>query len=224
MVAQSPPNTYSPQWFASFHMPIRDERTIAEVKFICSVAPLPDFRRIADLCCGMGRHARALAARGYAVTGIDRDPMILAQARRLGGTPRYVDMNLRDYSPEPDEYDAIAIMGQSFGYFDAATNEAVLRRLAFGLRHHGRLILDLWAPDFFHAHQGEHEFQVPAGIVRELKRVEEDRLFVHLIYPSGEHEDFEWQLFSPETIDSVAQRVGTESYLVLHRFRWLDSA
>jgi SAM-dependent methyltransferase len=107
-----------------------------------------------------------LTDRGYSVTAIDRDSTILTQARRLGDSPPYVEMDMRDYSPAPGEHDAIAIMGQSFGHFDAATNEAVLRRLAFGLRHHGRLILDLWAPDFFHAHQGEHEFRVPAGLSR----------------------------------------------------------
>ena len=205
MVAHYPPNTYSPEWFASFHVPIRDDRTKAEVEFISSVAPLPDFRRIADVCCGMGRHARMLAGRGYSVTGLDRDSTILAEARRLGGAPRYVEMDLRDYSPQSSEYDALAIMGQSFGHFDAATNEAVLHRLAFGLRQQGRLILDLWAPDFFYAHQGEHKFQVPTGTVHEMKRVEADRLFVHLTYPTGDQEDFEWQLFTPQTIDTLAQ-------------------
>ena len=208
MVAHSAPNTYSPQWFAAFHAPIRDTRTRAEVEFICSVAPLPDFRRIADVCCGAGRHARALAARGYSVTAIDRDSTILAQARRLGGAARYVEADLRDYSPEPEEYDVLAIMGQSFGHFDAATNEAILCRLTLGLRHHGRFILDLWATEFFHAHQGEHEFQVPDGTVHEMKRVEQDRLFVHLTYPNGNQEDFEWQLFTPRTIDAIARRMG----------------
>jgi SAM-dependent methyltransferase len=213
MVAQCAPNTYSPQWFETFHMPLRDDRTIAEVQFICSVAPLPDFCRLVDVCCGVGRHARLLAARGYSVTGIDRDSTILAQARRLGGGPRYVEIDLRGYSPESSKYDAAAIMGQSFGHFDSATNKAVLHRLASGLRQHGRLILDLWAPDFFLAHQGQHEFHGPAGTVHELKHVEDDRLFVHLLYPSGDQEDFEWQLFTPQTIDGIARRTGLRLFL-----------
>jgi SAM-dependent methyltransferase len=208
MVAHAASNTYSPQWFAAFHAPIRDTRTKVEVEFICSVAPLPDFCRIADVCCGAGRHARALAEHGYCVTAIDRDSTILAQALRLGGATRYVQTDLRDYSPAPDEYDVFAIMGQSFGHFDAATNQAVLCRLALGLRRHGRLILDLWAPAFFHAHQGEHQFHAPDGTVREMKRVNEDRLFVHLIYPNGNQEDFEWQMFTPEAIDTIARAVG----------------
>jgi SAM-dependent methyltransferase len=208
MVAHRAPNSYSARWFASFHLPIQDARTRAEVEFIRSVAPLPDFHRIADVCCGNGRHARALAQLGYSVTGIDRDPAILNGARRLGGGPEYVERDLRDYSPKRGEYDSVVIMGQSFGHFDAATNEAVLRRLGCGLRYHGRLILDLWATEFFRTHQGEHEFGVPDGTVHEKKRVEEDRLFVHLTYPAGEEEDFEWQLFTPDSIDAIGARVG----------------
>src|SRR5436309_7423453 len=141
MVSRVTPNTYSQQWFASFHVPISDARTKAEADFVCSFAPLPDFYRIADVCCGMGRHARTLADRGYLVTGIDRDASVLAKARELGGGPRYIQMDLRDYFPELGEYDAIVILGQSFGHFDPATNAAVLRRLAAGLRRQGRVVL-----------------------------------------------------------------------------------
>jgi len=208
MVSRAGPNTYSQQWFASFHRPISDARTRAEADFVCSVAPLPDFCRIADVCCGMGRHARTLAERGYLVTGIDRDASVLTKARELGGGPRYIQMDLRDYSPETGEYDAIVILGQSFGHFDPGTNAAVLRRLATGLRHRGRIVLDLWDADFFQTHQGERELQVPDGTVHEVKRVEDDRLFIQLSYPDGEQEDFEWQLFTVDAMDAIAGRAG----------------
>jgi len=181
---------------------------MAEADLVCSVAPLPDFCRIADVCCGMGRHARTLADRGYRVTGIDRDASVLTKARELGGRPRYIQMDLREYSPAPGEYDAIVILGQSFGHFDPGTNAAVLRRLAAGLRHRGRVILDLWDADFFQAHQGERELQVPDGAVHELKRVEGDRLFVQLSYPDGEQENFDWQLFTVDAMDAIAGRAG----------------
>jgi SAM-dependent methyltransferase len=38
-------------------------------------------RRLLDLGCGTGSHAVELAARGYGVTGIDRSPAMIAQAR-----------------------------------------------------------------------------------------------------------------------------------------------
>ena len=84
MLINSEPNTYSRHWFESFHTGISDERTTPEVDFISSFAPLPQFRDVIDICCGMGRHARALSKRGYTVTGVDRDFSILARARELG--------------------------------------------------------------------------------------------------------------------------------------------
>jgi len=117
MSVQSDPNAYSNRWFQSFHIGISDTRTAAEVEFICSFAPLPQFRTVADVCCGMGRHARALANRGYSITGIDRDAAMIARARQIGGGPRYFEADLRDYHPEPATYDVVMVMGQSFGPF-----------------------------------------------------------------------------------------------------------
>ena len=99
-------------------------------------------------------------------------------------------------------------MGQSFGHFDAATNQMTLGRLTEGLRHRGRLLLDLWNRNFFESHQGERDFHLPDGAVRETKRVEGDRLFVHLMYPTRDEERFEWQLFTPASMAAVATPLG----------------
>lgn len=42
--------------------------------------------RVLDLACGGGRHLRWLAARGFAVTGVDRDAAALAPLEALGRT------------------------------------------------------------------------------------------------------------------------------------------
>ena len=41
-------------------------------------------------------------------------------------------------------------------------------------------------------------------MVRERKRVEDGRLFVHLDYPDGGYDDFDWELFGREQIISLA--------------------
>jgi SAM-dependent methyltransferase len=154
-----------------------------ETAFVCRCAPLPHFCKLVDVCCGMGRHARALSSRGYSVIGIDRDADAIEKARALAGGPSYVNMEIRDYRPEPGAVDVAIVMSQSFGYFDAITNRDVLRRLAVSVREGGRIILDLWNQEFFAAHQGEREFETPGGVVRERKRLNGDRLFVQLDYP-----------------------------------------
>jgi SAM-dependent methyltransferase len=202
------PNTYSKKWFEFFHVGIDETRTIRETEFICECAPSPEFRKILDVCCGMGRHARALSDRGYSVTGIDRDTDAIAKARELGGGPEYVVADIREYAPEADAFDAITVMGQSFGHFDPETNRNILRRLAAGVRESGRIILDLWNPEFFKAHQGDRELETSRGVVRENKRVDDDRLFVRLDYPDGADEQFEWQMFMPQQMEQLASSVG----------------
>jgi SAM-dependent methyltransferase len=202
------PNAYSRQWFEFFHVGIDESRTARETEFICACAPLPDFRNVLDVCCGMGRHARTLSDRGYSVTGIDRDADAITKARELGGGPKYVVADIRDYQPGSETFDAAIVMGQSFGHFDAATNRDLLRRLATGVRTRGRIIFDLWNPEFFAAHQGEREIETSRGVVRENKRVADAQLFVQLDYPDGAHEQFEWQLFTPEQMTQLAESVG----------------
>ena len=198
------PNAYSRQWFEFFHIKIAEARTIQETTFVGHCAPLPNFARIADVCCGMGRHARVLSSCGYAVTGIDCDEHAIVKARELAGGPDYMIADIREYQPEQNAFDAIIVMGQSFGHFDAQTNRAVLGRLTTGLRKGGRLILDLWNPEFFAAHQGQRELHTPGGVVGENKCIRDDRLLVHLEYPDGKREQFEWQLFTPQRMAALA--------------------
>jgi SAM-dependent methyltransferase len=203
-----PSNSYSSRWFEFFHAGIGDERTKREVEFICAMAPLPDFRRVLDVCCGMGRHARALAARGYSVIGIERDAVAISRARAAGGGPDYLQADVRDYRPDRSACDLVIVMSQSFGYFDAAGNRELLGRLAAGVRDGGRIILDLWSPDFFACHQGERDLELAGGVVRETKTVKDSRLFVRLDYPDSARDAFEWQLFTPSELRSLAESVG----------------
>ena len=205
---RSESNAYSHRWFEFFDGDIDEARTIKESTFVCRCAPLPEFRKVADVCCGTGRHARALCRLGYAIIGIDRDVDATAKARELAGRPSYLQADIREYQPNPGSFDVAIVMSQSFGYFDATTNRRVLDRLASGVRERGRVILDLWSQEFFAAHQGERKFEKPNGIVRETKHVDDDRLFVHLDYPNGDQDEFEWQLFSPSQIIAMAQSTG----------------
>lgn len=202
------PNAYSHRWFEFFHFGIPDARTAREITFICECAPLPQFQRVLDVCCGMGRHARALSSQGYSIVGVDRDRDAITRARDLGGGPTYVHADVREYAPPSAAFDIAIVMSQSFGHFDRATNFDVLRRLGAGLRTRGRLILDLWSPQFFEVHSGDSDFDTASGTVRERKRVDGDRLLVDLEYPDGGQDRFEWQLFSPDQMAAFAHATG----------------
>ena len=217
---KSEPKKYSAQWFEFFHAGIDEARTNREIEFIRATVPRPEFQRILDVCCGMGRHARALSSLGYSLVGVDRDAQAISTARELQGGPEYVQADIRDYRPGPTKFDASIVMGQSFGHFDHSANQLVLSQIANCIRDGGRVVLDLWNPDFFVAHQGERELKTSQGNVREIKRVEADRLSVELDYPDGTQEKFEWQLFSPAQMERLAAAAGLH---VLHSCSGFDS-
>jgi SAM-dependent methyltransferase len=45
---------------------------------------IPQGGSVLDVACGAGRHMRYLAARGYSVTGVDRNPEAVAMAKASG--------------------------------------------------------------------------------------------------------------------------------------------
>ncbi|MES3021081.1 MAG: class I SAM-dependent methyltransferase [Pseudomonadota bacterium] len=54
--------------------------------WVARFAPLAEPGPVLDLACGGGRHARLFAARGHAVSALDRDPAALALASGPGIT------------------------------------------------------------------------------------------------------------------------------------------
>lgn len=142
-----------PEWFtrffdAAYVAQLRDEKppehTRAEVDFVVRRLGLPRGARILDVPCGYGRHAGALARRGFAVVGVDLSRAMLAEARRRfteGPRLRFRRRDMRRIAFR-DEFDAVVNLYTSFGYFTRAQNEAVLRRMARALKPGGRLIVD----------------------------------------------------------------------------------
>lgn len=54
---------------------------------------------VVDAYCGIGTRARALAAQGATVTGIELDAQAVLEAERLGGGPRYLQARVEDVLP-----------------------------------------------------------------------------------------------------------------------------
>jgi len=119
--------------------------TDAEIAFILRHLPLHPPARILDVPCGSGRHALALARKGFTVTGVDLAEAALSRARRSAETTglavRFVHSNMLEFeASEPS--DALICMGNSIGYCEPALTCRLLRRFATALRRGGRLILD----------------------------------------------------------------------------------
>jgi SAM-dependent methyltransferase len=201
---------YSPTWYQLFLQPIAREQTEREVGFVARWLPLLGYRAVLDLCCGHGRHARALAERGYHITGVDANAAALATARRLSSDSIiYLQHDMRHLAELPDTFDAIICLWQSFGYFDAATNADILRQIGQKLRPGGRLVLDIYHRGFFERNQGTRSFERDGRLISETKRMNGDRLTVTLDYgPDVPQDSYAWQLFSPDDIAALAQQHG----------------
>jgi len=203
-------NRYSDTWFGVFLDTIPEEQTAAEIAFLQHWLPLPAYRTVLDLGCGSGRHARPLGAAGYAVTGLDSHPAALAAARQAGGAGvAYVAGDIRALAGLPGPCDAVISLWQSFGYFDPATNAAVLAGIARTLRPGGRFVLVEFHPAFFAAHQEPRTFRRGGRTIGETGALIGHRLTVRLDYgPDRAPDVFAWELYTPDEIVALAREVG----------------
>jgi SAM-dependent methyltransferase len=206
-------NTYSARWRSTFTPDAA--RTVAEVEFLERSLPLPAFRRVLDVCCGQGRHSRALASAGYRVTGIDRDPDALAVAARRAPEAEFLQLDLRDLGTLPADFDAAISLWQSFGFFDDAGNEDALQATAERLRSGGRVVLDVFNRRFFESNPDQRTF---GSDVHETRHLEDGRLTVRLEFDDGHADEFSWRVYAPDELTAIAARVGLRPLVVCASF------
>lgn len=100
---------------------------------------------VLDLGCGPGRYALEFARRGYRVTGVDRTPSYLKEARdRAAGEGlevEFVEGDMRTFGASA-AYDLVLNMA-TFGYFeDHEENLLVLRRTQDVLKPGGATVIE----------------------------------------------------------------------------------
>lgn len=144
---------YDHDYFAYRYQPRLDEIPAEEVDFVFDRGLLDrvtDRRpRVFDICCGVGRHARPLAARGCEVIGVDLAAKNIQAATEqtekdgLSDRCRFHQADIRTFDP-PRDCDLAINIFTSFGYFESDRADAVLlAKAAESLRPGGRFILDV---------------------------------------------------------------------------------
>lgn len=126
------------------------ERDDAEAEraadFIERVADPQPEAEVLDVACGRGRHARALARRGYRVTGFDLSTRSVETARQRareeGLDITFCEHDMREVFCDGCA-DGVVNLFSSFGYFDEeADHQRAVDAMAAALRPEGWLVQD----------------------------------------------------------------------------------
>ena len=126
-----------------------EDLTRREVDFLVAALSLRGSETILDLACGGGRHSLELARRGFTVVGLDAAAPVLAHARAAAAAEdlsvSFVQGDMRALSFDA-RFDLVLVMNSSIGFFDDATNAAVIAGCARALAPGGRLLLQCINP------------------------------------------------------------------------------
>jgi SAM-dependent methyltransferase len=179
--------------------------TAQEADFLEEVLALPAGARILDVGCGPGRHALELAARGYAVTGIDISPRFLEIARTEAANRElqvaFFECDARQM-PFADEFDAvISICQGGFGLM-GDDDALILKRMAEAAKPGSAVALTAFSA-FFDASgmREEASFDVDKGVVFESMLVRDEE--------GKEHSFDAWtSVFTPRELRLLAIGCG----------------
>jgi D-alanine-D-alanine ligase len=123
-----------------------NNNTTQDVDLLIRHAGLEVNDRILDLCCGQGRHCLELARRGFRkVTGVDRSRYLIRLARRRAKQQNlavsFHEGDARKFQLKTSDFHCVALMGNSFGYFDQEEDDlAILRSVHRSLGPGGGVI------------------------------------------------------------------------------------
>ncbi len=122
-------------------------QTDQEVAGLIEMLALAPAQRIADICCGYGRHLVRLARHGYGVVGMDISPMMLelaqAQLARAGVETPLIQADARELPFADRSLDVVLNLFNSFGYCACdEENQRILNEAARVLQAGGKLLLD----------------------------------------------------------------------------------
>jgi SAM-dependent methyltransferase len=182
--------------------------TEQEVEYLVGALELVPGQRVLDVGCGPGRHALALARRGFAVLGVDlsRDFVELAReaavAESLPARFEELDVRALAYSGEFDA--AICLCQGGFGLLGGTDEVDVFGRIVAAVRPGGGLALSAFHTAFAVRHLEDGESFDPAtGVLHEVASVRN---------AAGEERPFDlWTTcFTARELTLLAERHGVD--------------
>jgi D-alanine-D-alanine ligase len=131
-----------------------DAVTNYEVDLFEKFLDLPKNANILDLCCGQGRHVIEFCSRGYKnIFGLDRSHYLITRARAIA-KKNNLDISFKEGDARKlpyltNHFDAVMILGNSFGYFETQKDDQlVLAEIFRILKPKGKLLIDITDGDY----------------------------------------------------------------------------
>lgn len=193
-----------------------DSAADGEIANLLERLPIKDTGRVLDLCCGSGRHSRALARRGYEVVGVDLSPVLLQLAEEQNTFPQlsFARCDMRNI-PYQGEFDIVVNLFTSFGYFSSdEENASVIRNMAQALRTEGEVIIDYLNPAYVTAHLVPQSSKEVGSMLIEEKRWIQDGFVKKQIVinegTAGEPREYleQVRLFQVEQMIAMLEKAG----------------
>jgi len=182
----------------------------------------PQCQTVLDVACGTGEHARLLAARGFAVDGLDLDPAFVGIAAQKHPAGQFFAADMSDFHLS-GRYDAVLCLFSSIGYLK--TLDRVGRALTCFREHlapGGMIVIEPWfAPGMLDPERvSQHGGEANGVRVSRVSRIEiEGRLSrLHFEYEITDatgtrrsSEVHELGLFTTAELLRTFQRVGLQA-------------
>lgn len=199
--------------------PERHKQAQDEVDFLIESLGL-EKENILDVPCGTGRHALALAKRGFAVTGVDISQSCLRLARkncRKYPNARIIKGDMKSLQWAKGKFDVVTNLYSSFGYFKTeAENKAVLKGFKNALKPGGSVVIQTinrdWLLKIFDpARWGEtqqYHWQEGTKYDPATKYVEAHRSFISKKSGKGEVSYNRMRVYSISEMKNLMKSVG----------------
>ncbi|MAD98537.1 MAG: SAM-dependent methyltransferase [Flavobacteriaceae bacterium] len=162
-------NWFNTPYYHILYKDRNDEEAELFIRKITGFLNLPTSTHILDLPCGKGRHSKFLNSLGYKVTGADLSENSIAFAKQFENEKlsfKVHDMRV----PFVNNYDVIANLFTSFGYFDNNQNKAVLKNIKNALNPKGYFIFDFLNAKYIKENLISNEMKVVDSIPFYIER------------------------------------------------------
>lgn len=207
---------------------------LSDLPFYTKWLPKHKEAKILELCCGTGRLTIPIAKEGYAITGVDFTPSMLAQAKakalEAGLTIPFIEADIRTLDLQ-EKFDLIFIPFNSIHHlYQNDDLFQALQCVKSHLKEDGLLLLDCFNPNIRYIVEAEKEQQQIASyttqdgrevVIKQTMRYEsktqinriEWHYYINGTFDSVQNLDF--RLYFPQELDAYLERCG---FSIIHKF------